>query len=133
MSDGAREKTLPEGQGGLFERVRARIGFEGGSVRDDIEGALEEAREDPDFTAQERAILKNVLALHEVRVADVMVPRADIIAIPSAATVTHVHRYHGRHVGYGRIVASYRPPLYSDSPYCLWAPGWTDWYPICRW
>ncbi len=33
-----------------------------------------------DFTPQERAILKNVLGLHDVRVADVMVPRADIIA-----------------------------------------------------
>ena len=31
--------------------------------------------------AQERAILKNVLALHDVRVEDVMVPRADIIAL----------------------------------------------------
>ena len=46
------------------------FGLEPASVRDDIEDALEEAGTNADFTPQERAILKNVLALHEVRVAD---------------------------------------------------------------
>jgi CBS domain containing-hemolysin-like protein len=50
------------------------------SARDDIEDALEESASE-EFTPQERAILKNVLALHDVRVEDVMVPRADIIAL----------------------------------------------------
>jgi CBS domain containing-hemolysin-like protein len=49
-------------------------------VRDDIEDAIESVGEE--FSPQERAILKNVLALHDVRVADVMVPRADIVALP---------------------------------------------------
>ena len=67
--------------GGLLERLRGLLGLGPGSVRDDIEDALEESDGDADFTPQERAILKNVLALHDVRVADIMVPRADIIAI----------------------------------------------------
>src|SRR5271165_4179355 len=65
---------------GLFERVRALFGLTPASVRDDIEEAIDESV-GAEFTPQERAILKNVLALHDVKVADVMVPRADIIAL----------------------------------------------------
>jgi CBS domain containing-hemolysin-like protein len=85
MSDAERtaEKPAREPQSGLFERLRGLLGIGAGSVRDDIEDALEGADTNADFTAQERAILKNVLGLHDVRVADVMVPRADIIAVAS--------------------------------------------------
>ena len=51
-------------------------------MRDDIEDAIDESASGEEFTPQERAILKNVLALHDVRVADVMVPRADVVALP---------------------------------------------------
>jgi len=64
---------------GLFERLRALLGLAPASLRDDIEDAIESVG--AEFTPQERAILKNVLALHDVRVADVMVPRADIVAL----------------------------------------------------
>jgi CBS domain containing-hemolysin-like protein len=72
----------PEQPAGLFERVRALFGLTSASVRDDIEDAIDESV-GAEFTPQERAILKNVLALHDVKVADVMVPRADIIALAS--------------------------------------------------
>ncbi|WP_375456107.1 CBS domain-containing protein [uncultured Methylobacterium sp.] len=52
------------------------------SLRDDIEDAL--AEPDPGenaFSPLERAMLKNVLGLHKVRVDDVMIPRADIVAV----------------------------------------------------
>ena len=71
----------------LFERLRALLGLSGGSVRDDIEEALEEDDGAGDFSPKERAILKNVLSLHDVRVADVMAPRADVIGLPLDATV----------------------------------------------
>ena len=64
----------------LIERVRALFGLAPASARDDIEDAIEESASE-EFTPQERAILKNVLALHDVRVKDVMVPRADIVAL----------------------------------------------------
>jgi len=48
--------------------------------RHDIEDALHGATTDADFTPQERAILKNVLGLHDVRVADVMTPDPDLAA-----------------------------------------------------
>jgi CBS domain containing-hemolysin-like protein len=65
---------------GLFERVRALFGLAPASARDDIEDAIKESASE-EFTPQERAILKNVLALHDVRVEDLMVPRADIVAL----------------------------------------------------
>src|SRR5271166_4053750 len=84
--EGDREQPAPrpslsrEQQSGLFERVRAMFGLAPASARDDIEDALEESASE-EFTPQERAILKNVLKLHDVRVEDVMVPRADVVAL----------------------------------------------------
>ncbi len=71
---------------GLFERLRGLFGLAPGSVRDDIEDAIDESAS-AEFTPQERAILKNVLALHDVRVADVMVPRADVVALALDTTL----------------------------------------------
>ena len=91
MSDPDRNERVGdkprEPQGTLFERVRAMLGLGAGSVRDDIEDALDEGGAGDDFTPQERAILKNVLGLHDVRVADVMVPRADVIAVAAEQRV----------------------------------------------
>ena len=77
----ARTPSGPREQpSGLFDRVRAMFGLAPASARDDIEDAIEESATE-EFTLQERAILKNVLALHDVRVEDVMVPRADVVAL----------------------------------------------------
>ena len=86
----ASDKSSRDRQGNLFERLRGLLGLGAGSVRDDIEDALEGADGDGDFTPQERAILKNVLGLHDVRVADVMVPRADIIAVPADTSLSEL-------------------------------------------
>ena len=74
---------------GLFQRLRGLFGLAPGSVRDDIEDAIDESAA-AEFSPQERAILKNVLALHDVRVADVMLPRADIVAISMDATLREI-------------------------------------------
>jgi CBS domain containing-hemolysin-like protein len=62
----------------------------GASIRDDIEDALDDASVAGDFSPQERTMLKNVLGLHEVRVSDVMVPRADILSVPIEASLAVV-------------------------------------------
>ncbi len=54
--------------------------------RDSLRTGIEEALAEPDtgedaFSPLERAMLKNVLGLHKVRVDDVMLPRADIVAV----------------------------------------------------
>lgn len=94
--------------GGLLERLRALLGLGPGSVRDDIEDALEDATEDADFTPQERAILKNVLGLHDVRVADIMVPRADIIAVAADTPLSEVLSLF-RTAGHSRL------PVYGET------------------
>jgi CBS domain containing-hemolysin-like protein len=69
-------------RGSIVERLRALFGLSGASIRDDIEDALEDDAISEDFSPYEREMLKNVLALHDIKVSDVMVPRADIVAIP---------------------------------------------------
>jgi CBS domain containing-hemolysin-like protein len=78
------------GQPGLFDRLRTLFGLGPASVRDDIQEALEDISTETDFTPLERAMLKNVLALHEVRVEDVMIPRADIVAVALDAPLPEV-------------------------------------------
>ena len=51
------------------------------SLRTQMEGALAEESGDDAFSAEEKAMLRNILALREMRVNDVMVPRADIDAV----------------------------------------------------
>ena len=74
----------------MLDRLRALFGLSGASIRDDIEVALEDTTTNADFSPQERAMLKNVLGLHELRVADIMVPRADIIAVSLDTSLAEV-------------------------------------------
>lgn len=54
----------------------------GGSVRDDLQVVLDTSTpDDIGFSAVERTLLRNILDLHERRIADVMVHRADIVAV----------------------------------------------------
>lgn len=62
------------------------------SIRDNLEDALSEADGDDDFSPQERAMLKNVLGFHRIRVDDVMVPRADIVAVSADTTLAELFR-----------------------------------------
>jgi len=51
------------------------------AMRESLEEAIEESeRQSPALSAQERVMLTNLLAFGELKVLDVMVPRADIIA-----------------------------------------------------
>ncbi len=96
------------GPASLFDKLRALFGVAPASVRDDIEDALDEPGTNADFTPQERAILKNVLGLHEVRVKDLMVPRADIIALEMDAPLSEVLALF-RTAGHSRL------PVYGDN------------------
>jgi CBS domain containing-hemolysin-like protein len=86
----------------LLERLRGLFGLGGASIRDDIQIALEDTSANDDFSAQERAMLKNVLNLHELRVEDVMVPRADIVAVALETTLREVLRVF-RTAGHSRL------------------------------
>lgn len=95
-------KLASGGKPSLFERLRSLFGLGEASVREDIEVALAEAETEGGISPQERALLKNVLNLHEVYVGDVMVPRAEIAAVPLDATLGEVLDVF-REVGHSRL------------------------------
>ena len=94
----------------LITRLKAMFAFRTPSLRDDLEVALESeaAGETADFSPSERAILQNVLSLGEKRVEDVMVPRADIVAIEAECSLGDMVALF-RQAGHSRI------PVYSDN------------------
>jgi CBS domain containing-hemolysin-like protein len=76
------EVGRPASESWLIRAIRTLFGWKAGSVRDDLQVVLDaSAPDDVGFTAVERTMLRNILSLHERRIADVMVHRADIIAV----------------------------------------------------
>jgi CBS domain containing-hemolysin-like protein len=73
----------------LFERLTSFFRQRNGSsLREDIADALAEGASDQAaFSPAERAMLNNILRFREVRVEDVMVPRADIEAVELSTTL----------------------------------------------
>jgi len=69
------------GEGFLTRALRAIFGWKATSIRADLKDVLEEGAGAHGFSPQESTMLQNILALRERRVMDVMVPRADIIAV----------------------------------------------------
>jgi len=100
-------KRLSEGARlSLLDRLRTLLGLAPASVREDIEDALEEAA--GDVTPHERALLKNVLSLHDLRVHDAMIPRADIVALSHDLTLREALNVF-QDAGHSRL------PVYADT------------------
>ncbi|MGA0533624.1 hemolysin family protein [Hansschlegelia sp. KR7-227] len=79
-ADGSRDNWI--------ERLRTFVGLGAHpTAREDIAEALDGSTDDLSVDAQERALLRNVLALRETRVDDVMVHRADIVAVSEDVTL----------------------------------------------
>jgi CBS domain containing-hemolysin-like protein len=93
-----------------YDRFLSRIGLKPrDSIRHDLEDALAEAvDEGTDFSPQERAMLKNVLSFHRIRVEDVMVPRADIVAVSADTNL-------GGLLNLFRTAGHSRLPVYGDT------------------
>src|ERR1700726_2418904 len=76
------EAGRPASENWLLRAIRTLFGWKAGSVRDDLQVLLDASQPDEvGFSAVERTMLRNILGLHERRLADVMVHRADIIAV----------------------------------------------------
>lgn len=108
-TDNGEHASLRRGESpriGLIDRLRSLVGLGPASVREDIEEALQDAA--GDVTPHERTLLKNVLALHDLRVSDAMVPRADIIAASQDATLGETLALF-RNAGHSRL------PVYGDT------------------
>jgi CBS domain containing-hemolysin-like protein len=76
------EVMRPTADNWLVRAIRTLFGWKAGSVRDDLQVVLDASTPDEvGFSAVERTMLRNILSLHERRIADVMIHRADIVAV----------------------------------------------------
>jgi CBS domain containing-hemolysin-like protein len=76
------EVARPAADHWLIRAIRTLFGWKAGSVRDDLQVVLDASTpDDVGFSAVERTMLRNILGLHERRLVDVMVHRADIVAV----------------------------------------------------
>src|ERR1700722_2032967 len=76
------EVLRPATDNWLTRAIRTLFGWKPGSVRDDLQVVLDASTpDDVGFSAIERTMLRNILGLHERRIADVMIHRADIVAV----------------------------------------------------
>lgn len=83
------------GQGsGWLSALRSRLGLAGSpTLRDTIAEALRAEQDGASaFSAEERAMFLRLLRFGALRVEDVMVPRADIIAIDENEPIAELHR-----------------------------------------
>lgn len=80
-----------------------------GTIKEIIEEALqEEAADGIRISDEEKNLLKNMIHFGELTVRDIMVPRADIMALPKSASIDEMKR-HVIDIGHTRI------PVYNES------------------
>jgi CBS domain containing-hemolysin-like protein len=65
----------------FYRTLRAMFGWSPASIRSDLKVLLEGAAAETGFSPEESRMLKNILGLRERRLDDLMVPRADIVAV----------------------------------------------------
>jgi CBS domain containing-hemolysin-like protein len=97
----------------LRERLRTMLRPKGRAAEEQLRDTIEEIIEEGDAPAEpmgtaERAILSNVLRLREVSAEDVMVPRADIVAIAQDIDLDRLAEFFARE-------AHSRLPVYRDT------------------
>jgi CBS domain containing-hemolysin-like protein len=91
--DASAEEIRPsEEEGSWFDRLLATFGLgEEPDLRELIEDALARSKSDT-LSGQERSMLRRILRFGELTVEDVMVPRADIIAVDDTVTIDELMR-----------------------------------------
>ncbi len=86
------EHRAPEEEASWFERLLQTFGLgEEPDLRELIEDALARSKSDA-LSAQERSMLRRILRFGKLTVEDVMVPRADIIAVDDTVTIAELMR-----------------------------------------
>ena len=95
----------PENGGNWFVRTMRRLfGWRGASIRSDLKDVLDAMTPgESGFSPEESRMLKNILGLRDRRVGDVMVPRADIVAVQQDMIVGELLRTF-QNAGHSRLV-----------------------------
>jgi len=98
------ELARKNGTSWIGRLLRTVFGWKPGSIRADLEVVLEAgAAGETGFSPEERAMLRNILSLRERRVEDVMIPRADILAVQNDIALGELVKvYEG--AGHSRLV-----------------------------
>ena len=94
----------------FWQRIRSALGGNGDTtLRESLEDVIEQHEVEGDsLSAEERSMLQNILAFGELRVEDVMVPRADIVAVEHVASI-------GDLIDVFRTAGHSRLPVYRDT------------------
>jgi hemolysin (HlyC) family protein len=93
----------------LLSTLMSRIGLRSPTLREMLEVGLKEVSEaDSAFSTEEREMLRRLLHFGALRVEDIMVPRADIIALEESDPLSELLRTFGE-AGVSRI------PLFSET------------------
>jgi CBS domain containing-hemolysin-like protein len=77
----APEPETPKKSERLLDRLKSLVRLRSGSLRTDLVEVLAEDTMKAEFTPAERTMLQNILSLEKQRIGDLMVPRADIVAV----------------------------------------------------
>ena len=93
------------GENWFGRMLRTLFGWKSNTIRSDLRDVLDAMPpSETGFSLEESRMLKNILGLRERRVGDVMVPRADIIAVQQDITLGELVRmFEG--AGHSRLVA----------------------------
>ncbi len=94
-----------------FDRILTAFGLRASEgLRENLAQALSEdaGGEDAIFNAEERRLLQNILSLRDVRILDVMIPRADIDSVPETITLGDLMKTF-REAGHSRL------PVYRET------------------
>jgi CBS domain containing-hemolysin-like protein len=99
-------KPTREGGANWFTRAfRSLFGFKPSTIRSDLKDVLDAMTPgESGFSPEESRMLKNILSLRERRAGDVMVPRADIIAVQQDIQIGELVRVF-ESAGHSRLVA----------------------------
>jgi len=88
--DGGSDRSLRQSLADWLRSVTG-LGGRGASLRESVVELIEEREEaDQPIDEHERTMLLNLLKFGDLAVEDVMVPRADIVAVPETATLAEV-------------------------------------------
>lgn len=100
---GGEEPAPSDGKQGILTAILSRFGLRSPTLRELVELAIkEEADAEGSFSTEEREMLRRLLHFGALRVDDIMVPRADIIAIEESDPLSELLQTFGE-AGVSRI------------------------------